>query len=96
MQVQAIYLLQLWADTFMMYEDTYPGFQKYFRELKAEGIQFPERIKHEETILGNLEGIISPMFDFVLQAEKAKNEETPTKQSITSNGKRQQEKEKTI
>ena len=87
MQTQAIYLLQLWADAFMMYEDTYPGFQKYFRELKAEGIQFPDRTKHEETIMGNLEGINSPMFEFVLQAEKARNEETPTKKSITSSGK---------
>lgn len=86
MQNQALYMLQLWADTFMMYQDTYPGFQKYYRELKVEGVKFPERIKNEETIMGNLEGISSPMYDFVIQAEKNRNEETPTKKSITSTG----------
>lgn len=85
MQDQGLYMLQLWADTFMMYQDTYPGFQKYYREFKVEGIKFPERVKHEETIMGNLEGINSPMYDFVVQAEKNREKETPTKRSVTSN-----------
>jgi len=93
MQNQALYLLQLWADTFMMYQDTYPGFQKLYRELKVEGITFPERAKHEETIMENLDGISSPMFDFVIQAEKNRNKETPTKKSITSQGRRSNMKE---
>lgn len=77
-------MLQLWADTFMMYQDTYPGFQKCYRELKVEGIKFPERLKMEETIMNNLEGISSPMHDFIIQAEKNRDEEPPTKKSITT------------
>lgn len=83
MEEQGLYMLQLWADTFMMYQDTYPGFQKYFRELKVEGINFPQRLKMEETIMNNLEGINSPMYEFVLQAEKKRDEEPPSKKSIS-------------
>ncbi|CAI2358967.1 unnamed protein product [Moneuplotes crassus] len=88
LQEQALYMLQLWADTFMMYQETYPGFQKCYRELKVEGIEFPERHKMEETIMNNLEGINSPMYDFIIQAEKNRNEEPPTKKSITSSGRK--------
>jgi len=72
LQDQGLYLLQLWADTFMMYQDTYPGFQKYYRELKVEGIQFPERDLNERTMMENLTGISSPMFDFIEQQTKQK------------------------
>eukprot|EP00344_Euplotes_crassus_P007608 CAMPEP_0197011356 /NCGR_PEP_ID=MMETSP1380-20130617/58154_1 /TAXON_ID=5936 /ORGANISM="Euplotes crassus, Strain CT5" /LENGTH=155 /DNA_ID=CAMNT_0042433995 /DNA_START=247 /DNA_END=714 /DNA_ORIENTATION=- len=42
----------------------------------------------EETIMNNLEGINSPMHDFIIQAEKNRNEEPPTKKSITSSGRK--------
>jgi len=87
MQNKGLYMLQLWADTFMMYQDTYPGFQKYYRELKVEGVKFSERINKEDTIMDNLQGISSPMYDFVIQAEQKRNEETPTKKIISSRGK---------
>lgn len=92
MQDQGLYLLQLWADTFMMYQDTYPGFHKYYRELKVEAIQFPQRENHEETIMVNLPGISSPMFDFVRQAELKREEETPTKKVVASSEKENERK----
>lgn len=70
----ALYLLQLWADTFMMHQETYPGFQKYYRELKVGGVKFPERDRNERSMMDNLEGISSPMFDFIeQQMDKRKN-----------------------
>lgn len=89
-QDQALYLLQLWSDAFMMHQDRFPGFQKYYRELRAEGIKFPERDLDERTMMGNLEGINSPMFDFVEQAErKSKNK----RKSNISAGSKSQPKE---
>lgn len=73
---QGLYLLQLWADTFMMYQEMYPGFQKYYRQLKVEGMKFPERDLNERTMMDNLEGINSPMFDFIEQAKKQREEST--------------------
>ena len=94
-QDQALYLLQLWADAFMMYQDQYPGFQKYYRELRAEGIQFPQRDINERTMMENLEGITSPMFDFVEQAEKKskKKSDKESRKSKTSTGKKSINKE---
>jgi hypothetical protein len=66
-----------------MYQDTYPGFHKYYRELKFEGIKFPKRDINEDTIMENFSGISSPMFDFFQQAEKKRNEETPTMKEIS-------------
>lgn len=87
-QEQALYLLQLWADTFMMYQDQYPGFQKYYRELKVEGIKFPERDFNERTMMENLEGISSPMYDFVEQTKKDKENSKDIRKSNFSNGKK--------
>lgn len=36
-----LYLIQLWADTFMMREDEFPGFQIVYRKLRFENIDFP-------------------------------------------------------
>ena len=77
---QGLYLLQLWADTFMMHQDHYPGFQKYYRELKVEGIKFPERDLNERTMMDNLQGISSPMFDFIEQSNKNQKVDTDLKQ----------------
>lgn len=87
---QGLYLLQLWADTFMMYQDTYPGFQRYYRQLKVEGVKFPERDLNERTMMENLEGITSPMFDFVEQAMKKREQEASNRKSIASSGRKSQ------
>jgi hypothetical protein len=79
-----LYLLQLWADTFMMYQDKYPGFQRYYRQLKVEGVKFPDRDLNERTMMENLEGIDSPMFDFVVQSNEFQKKETPNKKRISS------------
>ena len=59
-------LIQLWADTFMMLEDKYPGFQQAYRLLRKEGVVFPPRDPNERILMGSL-GVDSPMFDFVEQ-----------------------------
>ena len=72
----ALYLLQLWADTFMMHQETYPGFQKLYRQLKVEGVKFPDRDTNERTMMDNLDGIDSPMFEFMEQmTNKASHKE---------------------
>ena len=59
-------LLQLWADTFMMHEDKYPGFQQTYRQLRKEGVPFPARDPNLRILMSSL-GVDSPMFDFVEQ-----------------------------
>ena len=57
-------LIQIWADTFMMEEDQYPGFQKIYRLLRKEGVEFPMRDPNMRMFMGNI-CQSSPMFDFV-------------------------------
>ena len=87
-QEQALYLLQLWADAFMMYQDQYPGFQRYYRELKVEGIKFPDRDINERTMMENLDGITSPMYDFIEQAKRNKDNSKEDRKSNLSNNKK--------
>ena len=61
-----LYLIQLWADTFMMKEDQFPGFQHTYRLLRKEGIKFPMRDPNVRMLMSSL-GVDSPMFDFVEQ-----------------------------
>jgi len=61
---QLLGLIQIWADTFMMEEDQYPGFQKIYRMLRKEGIVFPMRDPNIRMFMGNI-CKSSPMFDFV-------------------------------
>jgi hypothetical protein len=63
---QMLYLIQLWSDTFMMYEDRYPGFQQVYRTLRKEGVSFPSRDPNERMLMSSL-GVDSPMFDYVEQ-----------------------------
>ena len=49
----------------MMHEDDFPGFMKLYRELRGEGIVFPERNPNERMMMDGLKGIDSPMFEFV-------------------------------
>ena len=62
---QLLYLIQLWADTFMMHEDQYPGFLKVYRTLRKEGVQFPMHDPNTRIIMGNLVSKASPMFDYI-------------------------------
>ncbi len=61
-----LYLIQLWADTFMMKEDHFPGFQLTYRMLRKEGVKFPMRDPNVRMLMSSL-GVDSPMFDFVEQ-----------------------------
>ncbi|CDW84727.1 tom1-like protein 2-like [Stylonychia lemnae] len=63
---QLLYLIQLWADTFMMKEDHFPGFQLTYRQLRKEGVSFPMRDPNVRMLMSSL-GVDSPMFDFVEQ-----------------------------
>jgi hypothetical protein len=61
---QTLSLIQLWADTFMMLEDKYPGFQQLYRLLRKEGVAFPPRDPNERILMSSL-GVDSPMFDYI-------------------------------
>ena len=64
---KALYLIQLWADTFMMHHDRFPGLHEIYKQLRLEGVTFPDRDPNERLMMENLKGIDSPMFDFVEQ-----------------------------
>jgi len=64
---KCLYLIQLWADTFMMYQDKFKGVHDAYRQLRMESVEFPERDPNERMMMENLKGIDSPMFDFVEQ-----------------------------
>lgn len=42
-EFKVLYLVQLWADTFMMEESQYKAMMDLYRQLRKEGIQFPSR-----------------------------------------------------
>jgi len=64
---KALYLIQLWADTFMMHQDRFSGVHNVYKQLRMEGVIFPERDPNERLMMENLKGIDSPMFDLVEQ-----------------------------
>ncbi|OMJ92014.1 hypothetical protein SteCoe_5331 [Stentor coeruleus] len=55
-------MVQLWADTFMMQEDTYPAFMRVYRELRQDGLKFPPRDPNERFMI-KFEGEPSPAFE---------------------------------
>eukprot|EP00826_Nyctotherus_ovalis_P055910 TRINITY_DN7479_c0_g1_i5.p1 TRINITY_DN7479_c0_g1~~TRINITY_DN7479_c0_g1_i5.p1 ORF type:complete len:471 (+),score=110.99 TRINITY_DN7479_c0_g1_i5:73-1485(+) len=57
-----LYLIQLWADAFMMHEDSYPFFLATYRQLRKERITFPPREASTRFMLSSLK-LESPMFD---------------------------------
>lgn len=65
-EFQLLGLIQIWADTFMMQEDEFPGFQKVYRQLRKEGIQFPQRDPNLRMLMSSI-CADSPMFDYVEQ-----------------------------
>jgi hypothetical protein len=64
---KALYLIQLWADTFMMHQDRFSGVHECYKQLRLEKVEFPNRETNERLMMENLIGIDSPMFDFVEQ-----------------------------
>ena len=65
--MQLLGLIQIWADTFMMKEDQFPGFMLIYRQLRKEGVTFPPRDSNMRMLMENV-CADSPMFDFVEQA----------------------------
>lgn len=55
-------LIQLWADTFMMYEDDYPHFMSTYRNLRKQGVTFPPREVSNRHMISSM-GLESPIFD---------------------------------
>ena len=59
---KVLYLIQLWADTFMMHEDEFKHILELYRLLRKEKIPFPERDKNEVFMI-KFDGTKSPVFD---------------------------------
>lgn len=69
-------LIQLWADTFMMQEDKFPDFMKYYRQLRKEGVKFPPRDPNERYMI-KFEGEASPAFELAEMEQQIPNLVTP-------------------
>jgi hypothetical protein len=59
-------LIQLWADTFMMQEDKFPGYMVVFRQLSKDGVKFPARDPNMRMFMEQFVKD-SPMYDYVEQ-----------------------------
>jgi len=66
-----LFLIQLWADTFMMYEDQYPHFMSAYRNLRKQGVTFPPREPSTRFMVPAM-GLESPMFDYLEEASYSK------------------------
>ncbi len=73
---KALYLIQLWSDTFMMYEDKFPQFLSAYRLLRKEGVKFPARETSTRFMLSSM-GLDSPMFDYLEQVSNSKSPGKP-------------------
>ena len=69
-------LVQLWADTFMMHQDKYPGYFQAYRTLCFEKVSFPFR---DPNIRILMESVCqeSPMYDHI---EEMYNRTKPVRQ----------------
>jgi len=56
-----LYLIQLWADTFMMHQEEFKNIHEAYRTLRKEGVKFPDRDPNEKFMM-NFQGTISPIF----------------------------------
>jgi hypothetical protein len=56
-----LYLIQLWADTFMMHQEEFKNIHELYRILRKEGVKFPDRDPNEKFMM-NFQGTISPIF----------------------------------
>ena len=66
-------LIQLWADTFMMQEETYPAYMRAYRELRTDGVKFPPRDPNERFMI-KFEGEPSPAFELADMEQPGKVE----------------------
>lgn len=63
-----------------MMEDDFPGFQKLYRQLRKEGVPFPQRDPNLRMLMSNICSD-SPMFDYVEQiAGRAVKSSVPIKE----------------
>jgi hypothetical protein len=51
----------------MMHQDEFAGVHECYKQLRLEKVEFPNREANERLMMENLQGIDSPMFDFVEQ-----------------------------
>lgn len=57
-----LFLIQIWADTFMLHEEEYKPLMSCYRKLRKEGVAFPERkIEHKGFV--KFDGKPSPVYD---------------------------------
>lgn len=71
-----LYLIQLWADTFMMHEDEFKYIIELYKLLRKEKIAFPERDKNEIFMI-KFDGTKSPVFDCLERNEIVKGQADP-------------------
>jgi hypothetical protein len=74
-------LVQLWADTFMMQEDTYPAFMRVYRELRQDGLKFPPRDPNERFMI-KFEGEPSPAFELADMEQPAPKVESRVREAF--------------
>lgn len=58
---RVLYLIQLWADTFMMHQSEFRNIHEAYRNLRKDGVQFPERDPAQRVVM-NFQGTVSPVF----------------------------------
>eukprot|EP01016_Furgasonia_blochmanni_P037846 TRINITY_DN4500_c0_g1_i3.p1 TRINITY_DN4500_c0_g1~~TRINITY_DN4500_c0_g1_i3.p1 ORF type:complete len:679 (+),score=146.98 TRINITY_DN4500_c0_g1_i3:146-2182(+) len=63
-ETKVLYLIQLWADTFMMHQDDFKPLFDTYKQLRQEGIPFPERDKNQKFMI-QFKGKPSPMFEYL-------------------------------
>jgi hypothetical protein len=85
-------LVQLWADTFMMQEDTYPAFMRVYRELRQDGLKFPPRDPNERFMI-KFEGEPSPAFELADMEQPAPKVESRVREERKHSQQPQREEE---
>jgi len=58
---KVLYLIQLWADTFMMHQAEFRNIHDAYRNLRKDGVMFPERDPNQKFMI-NFQGQVSPVF----------------------------------
>jgi len=58
---RTLYLLQLWADTFMMHQSEFRNIHDAYRNLRKDSVMFPERDPNQKFMI-NFQGQVSPVF----------------------------------
>ena len=63
-----LFLIQIWADTFMMHEDQFKPIMDTYKLLRKENVAFPARDPKNKNFV-KFEGEISPVFDSVAEGQ---------------------------